>query len=133
MKTFLASILSLLVALFSSGRAFTLDAAGYEGWEFVGNPCSILVPGYGEVVIETRFGKPLVVDPACCGGGDFSPSALRIDGLEPVRIEFVDPAAGEESMVGLGSRATLWSAIPEPASAGLGLIGVLMLLFGRWR
>lgn len=145
-------VVALLGALVSVGHAFTLDAAGYEGGDLAKDPFSVLVPGYGEVVFESDLGAPLVVDSAYGNGKGFEGTSLRFNPLDVVKISsqvqsgvrmasngdailssqdfpMVDQAAGD----GRGPRVNVWNAIPEPATAGLGLVGIAALLLGRRR
>ena len=139
-------VVALFGALISNGHAFTLDAAGYEGGDMAKDPFSVLVPGYGEVVFESDLGAPLVVDPAYGNGKGFKGASLRFNPQDAVKISSPGRTNGETILAsrdfsvafqseGDGSEphATVWSAIPEPATAGLGLLGISALLLGRRR
>ncbi len=144
-------VVALFGGLISMGDAFTLDAAGYEGGALARDPFSVLIPGYGEVVFETETGAPLVVDPAYANGIRFGGSPLIFEPDDLVKVGFPPPSGdgmppaaagfppqyaqsvfqGGDDASGL--QANVWNAIPEPASAGLGLVGVVALLLGRRR
>lgn len=140
-------VVALLGALMSIAHGFSLEAAGYEGGALAKEPYSVWVPGYGEVVFETEIGAALVVDPAYGNGHGFGGSALSFEPDDLVRIDFSDPSGDGTAAAatippvqdlevmgsGSGPRASVWNAVPEPATAGLGLVGMVALLLGRRR
>jgi len=137
----------LLGALMPIAHGFSLEAAGYEGGALAKEPYAVWVPGYGEVVFETEIGAGLVVDPAYGNGRGFGGSALSFEPDDLVRINFGDPSGNGTGVAaaipsvqdfevlgtGSGPRGSVWNAVPEPATAGLGLVGVAALLLGRRR
>jgi len=148
------TILSLLM-LFASvtGGAFTLDIASYEAPESGRGPHSIFLPGYGEVVFESgldgvlvvnsayasterveppvSIGRPAPMPPGDEVAVDGEPGFLMISNRNP---ESTVPATqlplhpADES---IQNPAGEWNAVPEAASAALGLIGTLLLLARR--
>jgi hypothetical protein len=139
MKPLLVPILASFGAWASPGHAFTVDAIGYEGGEWARDPISMWVHGYGQVVLEDA--AAVVIESAYSSCGDFHAAPLHFDKGEAVRIS-LDGAGGGGGPAGFPQMArtegddvepSVWSAIPEPASAALGLIGMLALLLGRFR
>jgi hypothetical protein len=137
-------LVALLCSMFSSGQAFTLDAAGYEGGGLQRDPMSLRVPGYGEVVFDSGFGAALVVDSGYETVASLGGLPLSFDQGDAVKISvksqasdaggdarlLVDANDGGQTASDEGS---VWKSIPEPASAWLGLVGLLLLFIGRRR
>jgi hypothetical protein len=139
----------LFGTMMSGAFGFSLDAAGYGGAELVSNPLSMQVPGYGELVMDDGFGNELVLGSAYGNGPLMCSLPLSFDGHEAVKISFGDSSDADRDEVGAGVQASpeakqaggddaepvdsVWGKVPEPASAGLGLIGLLLLLLGRRR
>ncbi len=139
-------LLVLLGLMTSSGHAFTLDAAGYEGGDLARDPMSLRVPGYGEVVFESGIGAPLVVTSGYQSVAALGASALIFNEQDAVKISVNagsgDPLVGFDAgfqlivdapQIDSGNRSSAWKSIPEPASAWIGLTGMLILLVGRRR
>jgi hypothetical protein len=143
----------LFLGAWISAHAFTPDIAGDGVAESGQGPRSIFVPGYGEVAFESPLDGVLVVDSAYA-------STDRINVPPPSGDAAAEPtsdntAAGEEpGFVKITNRNVseppvhlhaavhpvddviqtppgTWNAVPEAASATLGLIGTLMLLLRR--
>ena len=137
-------LVALLCSMSSSGQAFTLDAAGYEGGGLLRDPMSLRVPGYGEVVFDSGFGAALVVDSGYETVASLGGLPLSFDQRDAVKISvksqagdtegdpsfLVDAADGGRAASG---ESSVWSAIPEPPSAWFGLVGLLLLIVGRRR
>lgn len=135
-----------------AAHAFTLDIASTEVTEFGQGPRSIFVPGYGEVTFESGLDGALVLDSAYA-------STERIEVPAPSDASGADPSipscmtaanpdlekiANRISTVPIRRASSLevaddsiqnppggWSAVPEAASATLGMCGMLMLLLRR--
>jgi hypothetical protein len=146
MKHLFLPLVALLGSMMSSGHAFTLDAAGYEGAGLLRDPMSLRIPGYGEVVFESGFGTPLVVASGYQTVAVLGGLPLCFDPQEAVKISVKDQSgaarAGGEPDLQLvvdvpeaepEAQNSVWQSIPEPAAAGLGLVGLLLLLLGRRR
>jgi hypothetical protein len=140
---------ALMLGATAASHAFTLDIASHDIAEFGQGPRLVFVPGYGEVVFESGLDGVLVV-------GSAYASTDRIE-MPPVAAEAAaetsHPNAGPDAdsgFVKITSRATSelplslhpvdaalqnppdgWNAVPEAASAALGLVGTLMLLLRR--
>lgn len=134
-------------------HAFTLDIASHEIGEFGQGPRAIFVPGYGEVIFESGLDGILVVDSAYAStqGFEIPPPAPRELGAHPTTVGA--EAEADPGFVKITSRtpnnpASLaatphpagdslenppggWNAVPEAASATLGLIGTLLLFLRR--
>lgn len=141
MKTIHLPLVWLTAALAPLCGAFSLDAVGYEGGDLAPCPLTMMVPGYGEVVLESDQGLMLVLNPAYASGGCCAAAPLRFDQADAVKVSFhagsgglpVVGAGDEASATPASSTAGGWRAIPEPASAGLGLIGLMLLFLARRR
>lgn len=120
--------------------AFSLDAVGYEGGDLTPCPLTMMVPGYGEVVLESDQGLMMVLNPAYSSGGCCVAAPLKFDQADCVKVSFHEGAGGmpvqgplADASVTPASSPGAWSEIPEPASAGLGLIGLILLFLARRR
>lgn len=135
-----------------TAHAFTLDIASTDVTEFGQGPRSIFVPGYGEVTFESGLDGALVLDSAYA-------STERIEVPAPSDASGTDPSTGSAmtaanpDLVKISNRISSvpirrasspqatdgmiqnppggWNAVPEAASATLGLCGMLMLLLRR--
>ncbi len=136
---------------------FTLDAVGYQGSELALNPPSIFLPGYGEVVFDSGSEDPIGVNPAYQNVSDPAGTIPVFHPSQAVRIQHVDSNALEESIdfemrtdpisarlatvddgvhlnaAGIHLSALETESIPEAASAVLGLLGMMILIFLRSR
>jgi len=137
-------LVALLCSMFSSGEAFTLDAAGYEGGGLQRDPMSLRVPGYGEVVFDSGFGAALVVDSGYETVASLGGLPLSFDQGDAVKISVKSQASAAVADARLlvdandggptaSEEGSVWTSIPEPASAWLGLVGLLLLFIGRRR
>ena len=137
-------LVALLCSMFSSGQAFTLDAAGYEGGGLQRDPMSLRVPGYGEVVFDSGFGAALVVDSGYETVASLGGLPLSFDQGDAVKISVKSQASDTVADARLlvdandggpmaSDEGSVWTSIPEPASAWLGLVGLLLLFIGRRR
>jgi hypothetical protein len=146
MKTPYLPLAVLFGAMTPIACAFTLDAVGYEGGELSRYPLTVMVPGYGEVMLEADQDLMLVVNPGFQHGIDAGGMPLEFDAADAVKVTLHDRSgelgrevsgdpseAGPPGRAGSGSGARGWSEIPEPASAGLGLVGLLLLFLARRR
>lgn len=150
MKHQLFPIALLFGALLSTGDAFTLDAAGYQGGDLARDPLSLRVAGYGEMVFESDRGAPLVVTSGYESVSVPRAIPLNFELREVVKLSVSGKASDEysvsmsdfQSFAGISTTnqdkevkvsTSVWKTIPEPASAGLGLAGMLLLLMGRRR
>jgi hypothetical protein len=135
-----------------AAHAFTLDIASTEVMEFGQGPRSIFVPGYGEVTFESGLDGELVLDSAYA-------STDRIEVPAPSEVSGADPSIGSvmtaanPDLVKISNRISTapirrasslqlvegpmqnasdgLNAVPEAASATLGLLGMLMLFLRR--
>jgi MYXO-CTERM domain-containing protein len=149
----------LIAALFAGAatftQAFTLDIASTEVTEFGRGPRSILVPGYGEVTFESGLDGALVVDsgyastdlikiPASAGetGALRNEEDATIHDANPSLVKMVNRGNSISALLPQSSSLEPLSessrnppdgliAVPEAASAALGLLGMLMLLLRR--
>ncbi|RPJ33248.1 MAG: hypothetical protein EHM17_10970 [Verrucomicrobiaceae bacterium] len=133
MKRSLLIFVALLLGAAASSRAFTLDFANHELTESGHGPYSVFVPGYGEVVFENGLDGALVIESAYASTGGFElPAAhfktesveVAFDTGEPASPDFTTSSAEELP-------AAEWNAVPEAASATLGLVGMLLLALRR--
>jgi len=130
-----------------------LGIAGDGTGDFGQGPRSIQVTGYGEVVFESGLDGALVVDPAyasteqiempqtATGESMAKPSAEEASGAADhgfVKITNRTPVLSHPVQVALQpvdpsleNQAEEWNAVPEAASATLGLIGTLLLFLRR--
>ena len=144
----------LLLGALAASHAFTLDIASNEVTEFGQGPRSIFVPGYVEVAFESGLDGALMVDSAYAStsrievpppsgetpvepsidetAADTDPGYVKIanrktSGQSPARqVTTFQPADSQHENPQGG-----WNAVPEAASAMLGLIGTLILLRRR--
>jgi MYXO-CTERM domain-containing protein len=140
MKTIHLPFALLYAATVSFCGAFSLDAVGYEGGDLAPCPLTMMVPGYGELVLESDQGLMLVLNPAYSNGACCVAPPLKFDQADAVKVSFHEGSGGlpvdgplADASVSQSSSAGTWSEIPEPASAGLGLIGLILLFFARRR
>jgi hypothetical protein len=136
-----------------TSHAFTMDIVSQEVGDFGQGPSSIFVPGYGQVVFESVLDGTLVLDSAYASTEriDVPPPASRESGIhdftghtqtvaDPVFVEIYSRTGKMTTSLS----ATLhpaddplenppggWNAVPEAASATLGLIGTLLLFLRR--
>jgi len=139
----------LLLGASAAGHAFSLDIACDDIAEFGQGPRLIFVPGYGEVVFESGLGGVLVVGSAYAStdrielppadtGADAGPSKHQSGTVpDPGFAKLSNRAKRDLPLILHPVDTTLqnppdgWNAVPEAASASLGLVGTLMLLLRR--
>ena len=139
----------LLLGVSAASHAFTLDIASHEVTEFGQGPRSIFVPGYGEVAFESFLDGVLVVDSAYASTDRIElPPPSIADAAEPCTD--ITAAGNNPGFVEIANRSNPdlspplhpvdgsidnppdgWNAVPEAASATLGLVGTLFLLLRR--
>jgi hypothetical protein len=160
MKTKYALVASLACGFASTAGAFSLDFVGLEGSTLPPSQ-TIAVPGYGDVVIEAVSGILEINDTTYSRFGTFVTAvnfqqgdSIRVTftGLQPINVDFdfVGVSPGEQFVItpdlfvpqaflvtldpgndGAGLKAIGWQQIPEPSTALLGGLGMLMLLRRR--
>lgn len=153
MKRGLPLLSVMLLGATVGAHAFTPDIAGDGIAEFGRGPRSLFVPGYGEVTFESPLDGVLVVDSAYAStdrinlppsSGEPAAEAASANTAADADPGFVKIANRNASDVPARLHAAVhpvdhaihnppgtWNAVPEAASATLGLIGTLMLLLRR--
>jgi hypothetical protein len=146
-ETFISLVLLLCGSVAS--QAFTLDIESQETGEPGQGPRSIFVPGYGEVAFESALDGALVVDSAYASTNGIetpppmheTPTEDAAAGKNPGVVEIthrMTPSLSPPLQVALHPVDAVlenppegWNAVPEAASATLGLVGTLLLLLRR--
>jgi hypothetical protein len=152
-------ILAALTALCVYAQAFTLDFTANNGTNITsGSPLTIFVPGYGNVIFSTIGAQVLSINTSYPTGvtiaiqpsevllvnfaGAYAPSDIEFgfnglgfsDGLD---ISIVNSTTVQLAMGsggnGAGLRDVTFTAIPEPSTAVLGVIGTMALALRRRR
>ncbi|MES2474807.1 MAG: hypothetical protein V4640_03430 [Verrucomicrobiota bacterium] len=150
-------LLAALIAMFPvSGNGFTLDAVGYKGAPVLGNPASINVAGYGEVIFEAAEGEAIMVNSAYLN--DTLPPnpdvafemkeavSISLNRRESPHVDLVlagisGPESPAQTVNSLrqpiedtaGENGQEPHRVPETTSALLGLLGTALLLLRRLR
>jgi hypothetical protein len=150
MKRGLSLLPILLLGASTVSHAFRLDFASSELMEFGQGPHSIIVPGYGEITFESSLDGVLVVSSAYASTEQIevprpscepAPETSINENLAETNPGFVkiavrktpDPSSPLQAanLQPLEGPPDGWNAVPEAASATLGLVGMLMLLLRR--
>jgi hypothetical protein len=127
-KTALIAVLTAGIPLGAS--AFNLDAVGYDGSRLSPTPLILLIPGYGEVLLDTSNDREIMLVSAYQNGDGIGGSSVKFHPSEATQIHFRDEKPLEMNFDSQPIPET-WTAIPEATSAFLGLIGMGLLLLRR--
>lgn len=155
-------IFAALTALCVHAQAFTLDFTAYNGTNITsGSPLTIFVPGYGNVVFSTFGSQVLSINNSYPTGitvaiqpsevlvvnfaGPYAPTDIEdvsfgfnnLGGSDGLVLTTLNSTTIQLSMGsggnGAGLRDVTFSAIPEPSTAVLGVIGTLAMALRRRR
>lgn len=155
-------ILAALTALCVHAQAFTLDFTAYNGTNITSSsPLTIFVPGYGNVIFSTIGSQVLSINNSYAPGvtiaiqpsrtllvnfaGPFAPDNIDdvsfgfngLSGIDNLNIVSLNATTVQLTMGstgnGAGLRDVTFTAIPEPSTALLGVMGTLSLALRRRR
>lgn len=155
-------LLPAFAALCLQAQAFTLDFTAYNGTNITsGSPLTIFVPGYGNVVFSTIGSQVLSINASYAPGisiaieptevllvnfaGPYAPDNIDevsfgfngLSGIDGLSLVSLNPTTVQMTMGsggnGAGLRDVTFTAVPEPSTAVLGVIGTLAMVLRRRR